>query len=92
MRAPNRQYKLDQQLRQGIAEQHRVGDLADEVVHATASLLQRGRYRLHPLDEAVAALALAPKARLAKQDDWPDRSLGDVVRRLNILAFNVTVA
>ena len=87
----SRQHKLDQQLRQWLAEQHRVGDLPDEVVHATASLLQRGRYRLLPLDEAVAAIALASLAslaRLAKQNDWPNRSLGDVVRRLNILAFS----
>ena len=61
-----RQPKLSQQLRQGVAEQNRMGDLADKVVHATARLLQRGRYRLHPLNEAAAALALSSETRLPK--------------------------
>ncbi len=68
--------------------QHGVGDFPDEVMQASAGLLQRSRGGLHPLDEAAPAIALSPEARLPKEDDWTDRSLGDVVRRLDVISLD----
>ena len=59
----------------------------DEVVEAASPLAQRRGCGLHPLDEAAAALALAPETCLAMDDGGSDRTLSHVVRRLDSLAL-----
>ena len=74
---------LPEELRLWSCNQHGPRDGADELMQRPSLLAQRGGCRLHPSDELTAPLALTSEARLPMNDHRSNRSLRDVVGRLD---------